>query len=86
MFCFLWPWRLIFFLVFCSRTIWLMLLLGVVLPLPGGPVRPTVSPGATAVLQFDLRVDAGTPTGTLIVHWPIDALPQSVEWLRALTR
>jgi hypothetical protein len=26
------------------------------------------------------------PTGTLIVHWPIEALAQSVDWLRALTR
>ncbi len=34
-------------------------------PLPGSGAG-TVSPGATAVLQFDLRVDAGTPTGTLI--------------------
>jgi len=34
-------------------------------PLPG-PGGGTISPGATAVLQFDLRVDAGTPTGTLI--------------------
>ncbi|MGH8221636.1 MAG: hypothetical protein ACREQZ_01555, partial [Woeseiaceae bacterium] len=34
-------------------------------PLPG-PGAGTISPGATAVLQFDLRVDAGTPAGTLI--------------------
>jgi uncharacterized repeat protein (TIGR01451 family) len=34
-------------------------------PLPG-PGAGTVSPGATAVLQFDLRVDVGTPAGTLI--------------------
>ncbi len=34
-------------------------------PLPGSGAG-TVSPGATAVLQFDLRVDAGTPAGTLI--------------------
>jgi uncharacterized repeat protein (TIGR01451 family) len=34
-------------------------------PMPG-PGAGTISPGTTAVLQFDLRVDAGTPTGTLI--------------------
>jgi uncharacterized repeat protein (TIGR01451 family) len=34
-------------------------------PLPG-PGAGTISPGAMAVLQFDLRVDAGTPAGTLI--------------------
>ena len=34
-------------------------------PLPG-PGAGTVSPGATAVLQFDLRVNDGVPTGTLI--------------------
>jgi uncharacterized repeat protein (TIGR01451 family) len=34
-------------------------------PLPG-PGAGTISPGATSVLQFDLRVNAGTPVGTLI--------------------
>jgi large repetitive protein len=34
-------------------------------PLPG-PGAGTISPGATAVLRFDLRVNAGTPTGTVI--------------------
>src|SRR5262249_14946029 len=34
-------------------------------PLPG-PGGGTISPGAKAVLQFDLRVNAGTPAGTLI--------------------
>ena len=34
-------------------------------PLPG-PGAGTVSSGAAAVLQFDLRVNAGTPAGTLI--------------------
>ncbi|MHC4991532.1 MAG: COG1361 family protein, partial [Planctomycetota bacterium] len=36
-------------------------------PLPGAGTG-TLSPGETAVLQFDLRVDAGTPTGTLIIN------------------
>ena len=34
-------------------------------PLPG-PGAGTISPGATAVLQYDLRVNLGTPAGTLI--------------------
>jgi len=34
-------------------------------PLPG-PGAGIISPGATAVLQFDLQVNAGTPAGTLI--------------------
>jgi uncharacterized repeat protein (TIGR01451 family) len=34
-------------------------------PLPE-PGTGTVSPGSTAVLRFDLRVDPGTPAGTLI--------------------
>src|SRR5207237_3299314 len=34
-------------------------------PLPG-PGAGTISPGTTAVLQYDLRVNLGTPVGTLI--------------------
>src|SRR5262249_10472824 len=34
-------------------------------PLPGAGAG-TISAGATAVLQYDLRVNPGTPTGTLI--------------------
>src|SRR5207249_1518750 len=34
-------------------------------PLPG-PGAGTISPGTTAVLQYDLRVNLGTPTGTVI--------------------
>jgi hypothetical protein len=36
-------------------------------PLPDAGAG-TVSPGATAVLQFELRVNDGTPAGTLIVN------------------
>ena len=50
-------------------------------PLPD-PGAGTVSPGATAVLQFDLRVDAGTPAGTLISN---QALVTSVELPDLLT-
>jgi uncharacterized repeat protein (TIGR01451 family) len=41
-------------------------------PLPG-PGAGTISPGATAVLQFDLRVDAGTPADTLISNQAVVA-------------
>jgi uncharacterized repeat protein (TIGR01451 family) len=34
-------------------------------PLPG-PGAGTISPGATAVLQYDLRINLGTPAGTVI--------------------
>ena len=44
-------------------------------PLPG-PGAGTISPGATAVLQFDVRVNAGTPAGTIISN---QALVDSVE-------
>jgi uncharacterized repeat protein (TIGR01451 family) len=36
-------------------------------PLPG-PGAGTISPGATATLQYDLAVNAGTPAGTLITN------------------
>jgi uncharacterized repeat protein (TIGR01451 family) len=50
-------------------------------PLPGAGAG-TISPGATAVLQFDLQVDAGTPAGTLISN---QAVVQSVELPDLLT-
>ena len=50
-------------------------------PLPG-PGAGTISPGAAAVLQFDLLVDLGTPAGTLIVN---QAVVDSVEQPNLLT-
>jgi uncharacterized repeat protein (TIGR01451 family) len=50
-------------------------------PLPG-PGAGTISPGATAVLQFDLRVNAGTPAGTIISN---QAVVDSVELPDLLT-
>ena len=42
---------------------------------------------ATAVdASTMLRIEVPTPKGTLIVHWPMSELQQSVAWLRALTR
>jgi uncharacterized repeat protein (TIGR01451 family) len=50
-------------------------------PLPG-PGAGTISPGATAVLEFQLRVDAGTPAGTLISN---QAVVESAELPDLLT-
>ena len=50
-------------------------------PLPGAGAG-TISPGATAVLQFDLRVDDGTPEGTLIIN---QAVVESTELPDLLT-
>ncbi|HLQ78662.1 MAG TPA: SdrD B-like domain-containing protein, partial [Terriglobia bacterium] len=50
-------------------------------PLPGAGAG-TISPKSTAVLQFDLRVNAGTPVGTVISN---QALVQSVELPDLLT-
>ena len=50
-------------------------------PLPG-PGAGTISPGATAVLQFDLVVNLGTPEGTLISN---QAVVDSIELPNLLT-
>ncbi|MGB5131586.1 MAG: SdrD B-like domain-containing protein, partial [Steroidobacteraceae bacterium] len=50
-------------------------------PLPG-PGAGTVSPGESAVLQFDLQVNAGTPAGTVISN---QAVVSSVELPDLLT-
>ena len=47
------------------------------LPAPG----PVVEGAPTT-----LRREVPTPRGTLVVHWPLAELSQSVTWLRALTR
>ncbi len=45
------------------------------LPAPAAPTAETL-----------LRLEVPTPKGTLIVHWPMSELQQSIAWLRALTR
>jgi uncharacterized repeat protein (TIGR01451 family) len=50
-------------------------------PLPG-PGAGTISPGESATLQYDLLVNLGTPTGTLIVN---QAVVSSVELPPLLT-
>jgi uncharacterized repeat protein (TIGR01451 family) len=55
---------------------------GGVSPLASGINVGTIAPGATAVLQFDLRVNAGTPAGTVISN---QAVVDSVELPDLLT-
>ena len=47
------------------------------LPAPG----PAAESAPTTV-----KIEVPTPKGTLVVHWPLAELSQSVTWLRALTR
>ena len=56
------------------------------LPTPASPAPSSAAPATLPAGPATVRMEVPTPTGTLIVHWPIDALPQSVDWLRALTR
>ena len=55
---------------------------GGVSPLASGINAGTIAPGATSTLQFDLRVNAGTPAGTLISN---QAVVDSVELPDLLT-
>ena len=56
------------------------------LPTPASSAPPVLAPATPPASPAMVRMDVPTPSGTLIVHWPIDALPHSVEWLRTLTR
>ena len=45
------------------------------------------APGPAAELApTTFRIEVPTAKGTLVVHWPLAELAQSVAWLRALTR
>jgi uncharacterized repeat protein (TIGR01451 family) len=55
---------------------------GGVSPLASGINAGAISPGTTATLQFDLRVNAGTPAGTLISN---QAVVHSTELPNVLT-
>jgi transposase len=45
------------------------------------------APGPAAEMApTTVRIEVPTPKGTLVVHWPLSELSQSVSWLRALTR
>ena len=59
------------------------------LPAPGAEAPgPASEPAARRVTnQRDtIRMEVPTPQGHLVVHWPVSQLPQSIAWLRALTR
>ncbi len=45
------------------------------------PINTPIAPEPVTV-----RMEVPTPRGTLVVHWPLNDLSQSVTWLRALTR
>lgn len=47
---------------------------------------PTPISTPTIDVPVTVRIEVPTPKGTLVVHWPVSELAQSVTWLRALTR
>ncbi|MEQ9462417.1 MAG: transposase [Haliea sp.] len=49
-------------------------------PSPPGSQPATVDDFAT------VRMEVPTPSGRLIVNWPLNAIERSVDWLRAVTR
>jgi transposase len=56
------------------------------LPTPAPSASQVTVPAAPTADPVTVRMEVPTPVGTLIVHWPIEALPHSVDWLRALSR
>ena len=46
------------------------------------PTPVPVAEGAPTTV----RIEVPTAKGTLVVHWPLAELTQSITWLRALTR
>tara|TARA_R110002110_G_C12932434_1_gene668484 strand:+ start:18 stop:389 length:372 start_codon:yes stop_codon:yes gene_type:complete len=47
------------------------------------------SPGSQAATVDDsatVSMEIPTPSGRLIVHWPLSAIERSIDWLRAVTR
>jgi transposase len=47
----------------------------------------TASTAPSCAGQHDtIRMEVPTPQGQLVVHWPVRQLPESITWLRALTR
>jgi transposase len=56
------------------------------LPAPT-PGTQTASTAPRCTRQHDtIRMEVPTPQGQLVVHWPVRQLPESIAWLRALTR
>ena len=51
------------------------------------PSTQTASTVPSCAGQHDtIRMEVPTPQGQLVVHWPVRQLPESIAWLRALTR
>ena len=61
---------------------------GEFLRLPAPATRThTASTAPSCAGQDDtIRMEVPTPQGQLVVHWPVRQLPESIAWLRALTR
>jgi len=56
------------------------------LPAPTSGTQ-TASTAPRCARQHDtIRMEVPTPQGQLVVHWPVRQLPESIAWLRALTR
>ena len=53
------------------------------LPPPSAAATPLSAPGEAPTT---IRMEIPTPRGQLVVHWPVGQLPESIAWLRALTR
>jgi transposase len=56
------------------------------LPSPVSSASPTVASATRPAGPATVRMEVPISSGTLIVHWPIDSMVHSVDWLRALTR
>ena len=56
------------------------------LPAPACPSPDVAAPAKAQAQPATVCMEVPTPAGNVIVHWPIDALAQSVDWLRAVTR
>lgn len=50
------------------------------------PALQVAAPATSTADSVTVRMEVPIPAGILTVHWPIEALPHSVDWLRALTR
>ena len=47
---------------------------------------PAPAEHTSAASPILVKLEVPTPKGTLIVHWPLESMSQSITWLRALTR
>lgn len=56
------------------------------LPAPGKNTPTSTAAPSVASNGETIRMEVPTPQGQLVVHWPVRQLPESIAWLRALTR